>query len=227
MRSLYFLALALVGCASAEPGRVSVVDSGTGGQTDGSGSGSQTDASMTGGTDAATGPCTVMTRDLLTNSNFEGTPAGTGWTETSATPPLVTAQTPGVVAQSPTIRAWLGGATGAPARDDLYQDVLVPASTTMLVVTGFYEVRTGETGTTVYDSGKAEITTTAGTQIELIKSFDNVHPTTAWTALDKTLTNLAMMKGQTVRLHFSATNDNLVASSFFFDTLHLNATVCE
>lgn len=234
MRLQYFLAaLALAGCASAEtqkqgPGGV---DSGTGGPPDdsGSGSGSPDDASMSGGTDSGPGPCTVMTTDLLMNPTFEGTPAGTGWTAApiNATYPLVTADSGGVAAQSPTIRAWLGGLAQANANDNLYQDVMIPASTTMLVITGFYEVRTGESGSTVYDSGLAEITTTTGTQIELIKALDNAHATTAWTPLDHTFTNLAALKGQTVRVRFSSTSDDTLATSFFFDTLHLNATYCQ
>lgn len=236
MRSPYVcLACALAGCASAESQQqgVGVVDSGTGGAdpdaaTGGSDS-SGDDAATSTPPDAAPPACTIMTRDLLMNPAFEGTPTGTGWTATpiNATYPLVTAQTGGVTAQSPTMRAWLGGIAQANAVDHLYQDVAIPASTTMLVITGFYEVRTGESGSTVYDSGTAEIQTTAGAQIELIKSLDNAHATTAWTPLDHTFTNVAQMKGQTVRLHFTSSSDDSLATSFFFDTLHLNATYCQ
>lgn len=232
MRPQYFLsALALAGCASAETHEqgVGVVDSGTGGTEDsGSGSGVPQDAPTSGGPDSGPGPCTVTTRDLLMNGTFEG--AGTGWTAVPivANDPLVGDNSGGgIAAHSPTMRAWLGGVAQANATDRLYQDVLVPASTTMLVLTGFYEVRTGESGATVYDTGKAEITTTAGTSIEVIKALDNAQKTTTWTSLDHPFTNLAQMKGQTVRVHLTTTNDGLNATSFYFDTLHLNATVCE
>ncbi len=228
MRSQYIcLAFALAGCASAESQQqnVGVVDSGVGGDPDAAGSGS-TDAAPTG-TDSGTG-CTVTTRDLLTNPTFEVTPAASGWTPVPivANDPLVS-NTGGIAAQSPAYRAWLGGVAQPNSTDRLYQDVLVPASTTMLALTGFYEVRTSESGATIYDRGTAAIQTTAGAQIELIKALDNAHPTTAWTPLDMTFANLAQMKGQTIRIHFTSTNDGLNATSFYFDTLHLNATVCE
>lgn len=241
MRPLYFLALslAMVGCAKAEFREGAIgVDSGVGGEDPdasteaGSDSGGHVpdDAPTSTGTDSGTGGCTVMTRDLLTNPSFEGTPAGTGWTAVpivSMDPLVSDTSGGGIAAQSPTMRAWLGGVAQANATDQLYQDVMVPASTTSLVITGFYEVRTGETGTTVYDTGKAEITTTGGTSIEVIKSLDNAQATTTWTPLDHTFANLAQMKGQTVRVHFTSTNDGLYATSFYFDTLHLDATYCE
>jgi hypothetical protein len=240
MRPLYFLALSLavVGCAKAEFREGAGVDSGVGGEdpdastSGGDDSGGQVpdDAPTSTGSDSGTGGCTVMTRDLLMNPSFEGTPVGTGWTAVPIVTddPLVSDTSGGgIAAQSPTMRAWLGGVAQANATDQLYQDVMVPPSTTSLVLTGFYEVRTGESGSTVYDTGRAEIRTTGGTSIETIKALDNAHATTAWTALDHTFTNLAQMTGQTVRVYFTSTNDGLYATSFYFDTLHLNATYCE
>jgi hypothetical protein len=230
MRPQYFLsALALAGCASAETREQGVtVDSGTGGTTEDSGSGVPADAATSTPPDSGPPPCTMMTRDLLTNGPFEA--GGTGWSVVPiiANDPLVgDGSEGGIAAHTPTMRAWMGGVAQANATDRLYQDVMVPASTTALVLTGFYEVRSSESGSTVYDTGKAEITTTTGTSLELVKAFDNAHKTTAWTSLDYTVTNLAAMTGQTVRVHFTTTNDGLNSTSFYFDSLHLNATVCE
>src|SRR5690349_3867470 len=94
MRRLFHLALVAIpvaGCATATGNEQhAAVDSGNGGGTDtGSGSGSGSDmvdagvemhpdSSVT--TPDASTQCTVMTRDLLANGNFDGTPVGTGWT---------------------------------------------------------------------------------------------------------------------------------------------------
>jgi hypothetical protein len=168
--------------------------------------------------------CTPMTINLLQNANFEATPLATGWTETRYNnEPIV--RTDGIAGQSPTTKAWLGGVTGAAAADALHQDILVPASTTALVLTGFYEVRTGETGATIYDTGSIDLVSTTGTMIEPIQAFTNATPTTTWTAINKTFT--ANVKGTTVRLRMRSTNDILNATSFYFDTMVLNATVCQ
>lgn len=222
MRLLFVLGLALfAGCAQA--GQSGDVDSGVRNDS------SRLDSS-TGGTDSSTS-CTMVVTDLLANGDFDGTPAGTGWTAApiDAAYPIVTGDTGGITAQSATIRAWMGGLERASAsnKDSLYQDVMVPATTTMLALTGFYEVRTAEYINGTYDFGKVELLTTAGTQIELIKDLDDDHATTAWTPLDYTITALAMAKGQTVRLRFSTASDSTDVTSFFFDTLKLNATHCQ
>jgi hypothetical protein len=98
--------------------------------------------------------------------------------------------------------------------------------TTQLVLTGYYEVRTGEsaTATTVYDSGSLGLTQTNGTPIATALSVSNLTPTTAWTAINYTVPQ--NLSGQTVRVRMTSTNDFLNATSFYFDTLSLRATHC-
>jgi hypothetical protein len=214
------LALALAGCASASELGRGDVDAGTDPSVDAATS--AIDAAL--GADAAP-PCTVVTRDLLTNSNFDATPEGTGWVEAPINPsyPIVTADAGGVAAQSPTRRAWMGGFEQV-ATDSLHQDVAIPASTTTLVLTGYYEVRTSEI-VGVYDTGKIELTQTTGTVIETVRSLDNSMATTAWTPINHPVT--ANVKGTTVRLRFTTSSDASLPTSFFFDTLELRATYCE
>jgi hypothetical protein len=185
------------------------------------------DSPTSTGADAAVdspAQCTTMTINLLQNPSFETTPLATGWTETRYNnEPIV--RTDGIAGQSPTTKAWLGGVTGSAAADALHQDIMVPASTTALVLTGFYEVRTGETGATVYDTGSIDLVSTAGTMIEPIQALTNATATTAWTAINHPIT--ANVKGTTVRLRMRTTNDILNATSFYFDTMVLNATVCQ
>lgn len=188
------------------------------------------DSPTSTGTDAAVdspAQCTPMTVNLLQNPNFETTPLATGWTETRyMNEPIV--RTDGIAGQSPTTKAWLGGVVGtigSNATDGLHQDIAIPASATNIVLTGFYEVRTGETGTAIYDRGSLDLVSTTGTVIEPIQAFTNAAPTTTWTAINKTIT--ANVKGTTVRLRMTSSNDFTAASAFYFDTMVLNATVCQ
>jgi hypothetical protein len=129
---------------------------------------------------------------------------------------------PGVATpQSPTMYAFLAGYAQAKS-DSIYQDVAIPANATALQITGFYAVRTNETGATAYDTSNVEIVTTGGMVLETILATQNKN--VGWTALDKTITNLAAMKGQTVRLRMTSTSDLTLATGFGYDTLKLLVT---
>lgn len=189
------------------------------------------DAPVTGGEAGidAPGPCTPMQVNLLTNGNFDTMPLATGWTETRIQNEPIVRSDGTIVAQSGSVRAWLGGVLGdlgADASDALQQDVTVPASATNIVITGFFDVRTGETSTTnQYDKATFAIVSTGGAVLEQVQAFSNASPTTAWTQINHPVsTNIA---GQTVRIRLSSTNDFSAATSFYFDTLALTATVCQ
>ena len=172
--------------------------------------------------------CTTMTANLLQNGNFEGTPLAAMWTETRyQNQPIVT--TAGAAGQGgSSTKAWLGGVTGVPgtdAADGLSQDIAIPASATGLAFTGFYQILTGETGVTPYDHGYAELQSTSGAVIDTLASYDNSQAVSAWTAISHPIA--ANVAGQTVRIKLRSTNDYLNASSFYFDTLALTATVCQ
>lgn len=227
MGSLIVLAAAagLAGCASAGSS-LDGVDGGGGGGVD-----AGTSDAPTGTVDApqvtpadAPAPCTVMTRNLLTNENFDMTPIGTGWVEApiNAMYPIITAD--GTLVQSLPNKAWLGGIAQA-ASDSLYQDVMIPASTTSLVLTGYYEIRTGELPIFAFDRGTVELTTPTGTPLQQVLALDNRDATTGWTAINHTFTS--PHAGQTVRLRLGTTSDATNPTSFFFDSLALTATYCE
>ncbi len=181
-------------------------------------------------TDSSTG-CTVMTTNVLMNGNFDG--GATGWTVSpilSGDPIINTKAADGgiVDAQTPTYRAWMGGVEEAPSanKDSMYQDVAIPQGTTALELTGYYDIRSAETESTEYDKGDVELVTTNGTQqLDLIKHLANTNKTTGWTPFNKTITT--SLAGQTVRLRFTTAGDGLYATSFFFDSLALNATYCQ
>ena len=181
------------------------------------------DAPITPPIDAPPG-CTVTTINLLTNPSFDMTPMGMGWIEAPIDPlyPIITAD--GTLVKSAPNKAWMGGLARANANDTLYQEVAVPAGTTALALKGFYEVRTQELFG-AYDRGKVELVQPGGTLIQQAIEIDNTDATTAWTALAFTFS--APHAGQTVRLRLSTASDTTDVTSFFFDSLELNATVCQ
>lgn len=228
MRSVVVL-VAVVGCAKgssplaqsdAPPLPVDAVESFT--------DAPHADAAMADATppDAA---CTPVTTQLLANPAFDSTPQGTGWQQVVIDPsfPLITDQN-GINEQSAPYKAWLGGieAGSGSVTDKLWQDVTIPANTTSLVLTGYYEVRTAEdpADTNVYDTGSLALTQTNDTPIATVLSLSNRTPTTAWTAINNSFGQ--NLSGMTVRLRMTTSNDILNPTSFYFDTLALKATHC-
>jgi hypothetical protein len=174
--------------------------------------------------------CVPLTTELLVNPAFDLSPVGTGWTEQNIddADPTITGDD-GIVEQSAPYKAWMGGLTGQDegkisVTDQVYQDVMVPTGTTSLVLTGYYAVGTAETGSTVYDTANVDLLQTNGSPIEAILAESNATPTATWTPFSHTFTtNVA---GQTVRLRFTSSNDITNETSFYFDTLSLQATHC-
>lgn len=185
------------------------------------------------GSGSGSGSCTPMQIEQLKNPSFDLAPVGTMWIEApfDATLPIITGDV-GITQQSAPYYAWMGGVQGtdygvSTCTDTLYQDIAIPATATTLVLTGYYEVRTGETGSTVYDTGSLALTQTNGTVIESVftqQQLNNAHATTSWTAINHTFTNVPA--GQTVRLFFTTSNDITNPTSFYFDSLSLEAMAC-
>jgi hypothetical protein len=180
--------------------------------------------------DSSTG-CTTMTSNLLANANLDGTPMGTGWAEMpiDASNPLINAASAdgGLDAQSGAYRAWLGGYERAASSniDVLSQDVQIPAMTTSLQLTGYYDLRTAEYVAGTYDFAKIQLTTTTGSALETMVSLDDDGATTAWTPFQATIAG--NYSGMTVRLKLTSAGDSTDPTSFFFDTLALTATYCQ
>ena len=129
-------------------------------------------------------------------------------------------------------KAWLGGFIGDDfgvdtLTDELHQDVAIPANTTALRLTAKYAVGTEEVTSGAYDTAQLAITQTNGTPIQVIKSLSNLTTTSGWVAIDQTINNAATLSGQTVRVRITSSNDYDGATSFFFDSFQLIATVCQ
>jgi hypothetical protein len=170
--------------------------------------------------------CVPMTTQLLVNPALDLTPMGTGWMQQpiNSSYPLITAMdgTSGPAEHSPPYKAWLGGFNGSGVTDVLHQDVAIPAMTKQLVLTGFYQVRTDESGSTVYDTASVALIQTTGTLIETALAVSNATPRSTWTAFAHPFGQ--DMSGQTVRLRLTSRSDTSRPTSFFFDTLALTAT---
>lgn len=183
-----------------------------------------TDGSVTS-PDAPAG-CTVVTRNLLTNGNFDTAPLGTGWMAV----PIATGDTlmggtaDGAVVQSAPTTSWLGGLATA-GTDVLYQDVVIPASTTALAFTGFHQVRSNELVPIGFDFAFVDLLSTANAPLESILALEDNDDGTTWTPINVTFTT--PYAGQTVRVRMTSTSDATFVTSFYFDTLALNATFCE
>jgi len=178
--------------------------------------------------DAAVAPpdaCVPQVTQILLNPAFDLTPAGVSWTETSPQGfALVGANvTP---EQSAPFGAFLGGETGfGTVTDFLTQDVVIPAGTTKLELTGFYAVVTSETLGIAFDTADIALTKTDGTPIEDVEPLSNLTtPVGAWTPFDHVVTNIAGLSGTTVRIRMTSTCDDTDETDFFFDTFALTAT---
>lgn len=179
--------------------------------------------------DAALTPdaCVPTVTELLVNASFDNA-AITPWTEIryDATIPLIGAFS--FTAQSGTKYAWLGGYDdfGFEPDDYVYQNIVVPALTSQIVVTGYLAVGTDDSATTVYDQGLLGFLfpNTPTTTPIIIVDVDNTDAATlgAWTPFSQTI--VTPLSGQTLRFQMETHNDISLPSSFLFDTLSVKAT---
>ncbi|MCX5741813.1 MAG: hypothetical protein NT062_04850 [Proteobacteria bacterium] len=184
--------------------------------------------------------CVPQVTELLANPAFDLDPQGVGWTQVPALDAIggpfypVTNPPPGPTPMSAPYHVWLGGltqddftATVTSITDSIYQDVVVPAGTTQLELTGFYLIGTTETSTvTDYDHVELGLIQTNGTPIEIAHAGSNLTAVGAYTAFAKTFSNPAALAGTTIRVRATSTSDFSNNTNFFYDTLSLKATHC-
>lgn len=173
--------------------------------------------------DAPVDGCQVTTTQLLVNPQFDLAPLGTGWTEQRITPnePLIRAD--GITEDSVPNMAWLGGLVGNGVVDALTQEIVIPAQTTALVLTGRHAVITQENPTTMqFDTASVSLVEPTGALIALALSLSNAATVTPWSAFTHAFTQ--DLSGRTVRLRLTSRNDSSNKTSFYFDTLALTAT---
>jgi hypothetical protein len=108
--------------------------------------------------------------------------------------------------------------------DELRQDVAIPAGTTQLVLRGFYGVATDEFGGP-FDDSTVALTTPTNVVLDAALSIDDTDATGMWMPFQRIFPQ--PFAGQTVRVRIRSHNDGSFATSFFYDDLLLEATVCQ
>jgi hypothetical protein len=165
--------------------------------------------------------CTTMVLQRLVNPAFDAVPIGTGWTEVRIDPTAALITNEGAVQSAPN-SAWMGGfETGS---DELRQDVIIPLGTTQLVLRGYYGVATDEIFGP-FDFSELALTTPANVILESAILLDDTDAGGSWMSFQKVFNG--NYSGQTVRVRIRSSNDGSLATSFFYDTLALDATVCQ
>jgi thermitase len=144
------------------------------------------------------------TTNRIVNGGFE---SGTGpWSQSSSGGyQLITTDRPHAGSYS----AWLGGYNSG--TDSIYQTITVPSNGNL---TYWWYMTTSESGSTAYDYFRVRLYTTGGSLVATLRTFSNASGANTWR--QDTL-SLASYAGQTLRVHFSATTDLSLPSSFFLD----------
>lgn len=171
--------------------------------------------------------CVPMIVEKLTNPAFDSTPRGTGWVQDPIdnSYPIITGDGDFAEHTAP-YKAWMGGfvASSGQVTDVMTQQVVFPADTTSVTLTGYYAVGTEETGSTAYDTASVALVDMNDVLVENALVLSNLTPTTTWTAFSKTFTtNVA---GRTLKLRFTSSADDSYNTNFFFDSMSLKATHC-
>lgn len=189
--------------------------------------------------DAPPDACVPLHTQLLANPVFDLEPPGTLWVQNPIPNlpggPFNPITTPPIAADTTPYGVWLGGAAGEDASpeasfvtDSITQDILIPAETTELVISGKYLVGTTEDpGTGPFDSANVALLQTDGTPIDAgilsLTNLDGDAQITTWTPFTHSF-NVTGLSGTTVRVRLTSTNDIINHTNFFFDSLSLQAT---
>ncbi len=180
------------------------------------------------GTPDAGPPCDI---EILTNAGFDQS-TGTGLNK-NITPWV---QSPGDVVvtaaelaangqpapQAGNFAAWLGGESAR--QDFIYQPVAVPAATRSLTLRGYLYIRTNEPVPSQYDQMQINIYNTNQDLLETVATYFDGDVTTGWRAFTQDVAG--DYAGRTILLAFESVNGFLYSTSFFVDTLSLEANVC-
>nr|WP_315486117.1 CehA/McbA family metallohydrolase [uncultured Undibacterium sp.] len=150
----------------------------------------------------------TVTKQLIVNGGFE---SGAGsWTATSGVISNDTTQ----AARAGTYKAWLNG-YGAAHVDSLYQQIVVPSTSTSTTLNFWLKIVSDETTTTqAYDTLKLQIRNSSGTVLSTLASFSNLNKGISY--ISKSF-DLTAYKGQTIRIYFLGTEGSVTATSFLID----------
>jgi hypothetical protein len=170
------------------------------------------------------------TQELLINPNFDLGPS-VGWKQSTN---IIYQESSALdtAADTPPYLAWLGGYNKAD--DDLYQAVTIPASTVELALSFSYKVFTREPRSmAAYDFMSVELrgqngqgmgTGMGNGLLMTVGQLSDNDAVSTWTRFSAMLP--PSLAGKTVELHFHATTDSAFLTSFYVDTVSLQAVGC-
>ena len=221
---------ALAGC-----GGVSVPSDDEDGGTTDDGSGSDADGapSPDGSPDAGDVPdarppeaCKEGVVQLLANPSFEDAMLPNGAIDWIEDTPPITYPVPQIPAAHDGNRAaWFGDVTRPEQR--LLQPVIVPDGATSLSLEYYTCFVTQEEPGEVFDNMKVSLLDSSGNQLEVLAEYTNLDAEPEDPGCNFRREQLLADNphaGQEVRLEFFGLNDEAGLTSFYFDTLALNAT---
>lgn len=149
---------------------------------------------------------------LLLNPGFES--GAVNWTGSSG--PITT--NTGRPARTGSWKMWLGG-NGSRVTETLSQQVSIPASATSATLTFWIRIDTSESGSTAYDTAKAQIVN--GSTVTTLATYTNVQANATY--VQKTY-DVSAFKGRTVSVRFTSTEDSSLQTSFVIDDTALSTS---
>lgn len=174
--------------------------------------------------DAPPDACVPMVTELLGNAAFDGATL-TPWVEVryDSTIPLIGAFS--VAPHTSPNYTWLGGYEAFDAQDFVYQDFVVPAMTTQLVVSGYMRITTEDAFPNADEGFLGFLFPPAFTTAPIVivhKTNSDAAQFVNWTPFSQTI--LTPMSGMTVRFQMESVSDFIDRTNFLFDSVSVRAT---
>jgi hypothetical protein len=179
----------------------------------GSGSSTPPTTPPTTSTGGTTGGSNCTAAQRIANPGFES--GATSWSASSG----VISNSSGEAAHSGSYKAWLDG-YGTATTDTLSQPVAIaPGCAARLAF--WLHVDTAETGSTAYDTLKAQVLNSSGTVLSTLATYSNIDAAAGFTQRSFSLSAYA---GQTVTVKFTGTEGSKLQTSFVLDDVTLDVS---
>lgn len=188
--------------------------------------GQETDGSTRPPVDAQPpGQCEEGVTQLLANPGFdEANPEenAVAWDEVGGFITYPESQLGGFEVHSPTRAAWIGK-VGEPDQK-LSQTVTVPPMTTSLALSFYFCFATDRSDEMMFDKVTISLLDAGGAPIEVLDTYTNQEAGSSCSWAPRTRTVDDPHAGEELTLEFHGQSDESTLTSFFFDTLSLDAT---
>jgi N-acetyl-anhydromuramyl-L-alanine amidase AmpD len=162
-----------------------------------------------------TGQLANAQTELISNGGFEsGNNGAWHWTASNGICPISNA---GNLAHSGSWYDWQGGDLNL--IDSVYQDVTIPANASSATLSFYYNINSQEGNTVAYDTFTVTIRNTSGTILATVGNWSNMNqdagPGNPY--YHRVTYNLLPYAGQTIRIHFSSSNNSTRVTNFRVD----------